>query len=362
MFRVTCLLASLLAITFDLIEASPIFPKPTSSAEFQILQGSGPDHESPSKTTASRRSVCHLTARSSVPAENEHNKGKNVAAIVGGTIATGIILVILVFVLFAIRRQWTIRRALKEKKNDLGKSPAADVAMSNIASSKKQKKASRPSNHFPRTSPLPPPRTSPRPFPEHCQGQEGSDFDIESIYSHDPGSANSVTAVVGTRGYWDGPVPEKAAHFLGLHDREDLEFQPSSPRSPIAPAGKSERPQKSCSQSSECTMSTLGVELLRDTMTSPAPEKFSPPSSGKPWQLRHATEQSQATNDVQAERSRLPSQVCFLPTFSPTSPSSQGVDQPPYSGRKSIDGKNAEKIVRRVTERGKMFGMGENKF
>lgn len=375
----TCLLVSLLITSSSLTQAAPLFTKLQDASRVSVLVSPRSTVGSLSNAAEDGSATPGATAASSSPSstpDDKVNKGNNVGAIVGGTVATGVILVILVFVWFAIRRQCLIQRGLKGKKGKKGKKRTTATEASSSSGTIPQKNQGERKERMKKTtsvSSLPPvPSSSQRPSPIRTQRDEGKDADSRSAIPSPLSSANSTTAQVGISD-WDGPtVPSKAAHFLGLNQRAvlrppTLASQPSAPPT-IPPPARFDLPLQGTTipkrRSSGCTMSTLGMELLRDVMQSPDIERFNtPPLAEHPWQPSHSRQQSRHEIPAQDVNGRCPSQVCFLPELSPTSPAlNQGAFQSMGPVRKSADVQRPPRVVRRDTVRKDRFSMGSNKF
>lgn len=373
--RTTCLLVSLLITSSSLTQAAPLLTKLQDPSPVSVLVSPRSTVGSLSNAAEDGSATPGATAAASSTPDAKVNKGNNVGAIVGGTIATGIILVMIVFVWFAIRRQCLIERGKKGKR--VQKSTTTTEASSSSGTIPQKKKHHEKKESVKKTTSIssqpPAPTPSHRPSPICTQGGGDKDADPRSeLPSPLSSPASSTAAQVGVSG-WHGPtVPSKAAHFLGLYERGVLRpphgaSQSSAPPA-VSPPASFDLPLQGTTppqrRSSGCTMSTLGMELLRDVMQSPDVERFNtPPPADQPWQPSHSRQPSRNQIPTEDANGRCPSPIWLLPELSPTSPDlNQGAFQSMGPARKSADVQRPPRVVRRDTVRKDRFSMGSNKF
>ncbi|KAM0561024.1 hypothetical protein ACHAPJ_003524 [Fusarium lateritium] len=160
------------------------------------------------------------------------------------------------------------------------------------------------------------------------------------------------------------PLPPNPLPQNPLQQHPPPQYPPPKgplPPTPEPPADEQRRSSRDprARTSSNCTMSTLGMELLRDVMQPLAPTKFSPPpnKSAQPRPPSPITKTRKpppvALNNMKGQK-RMPSRRYFVPVFkkngqlsSPTSPDESAVTEP-------------ETVLRDSTRAG-LFSLGENK-
>ncbi|KAF4966062.1 hypothetical protein FSARC_6188 [Fusarium sarcochroum] len=309
--------------------------------------------------------------------EEHKTTGTEKGAIIGGTIAAGIILGITVFVGVLIYKQYLMRKRLCGRFDTAApprrKSPELETTRESSA------------------------HTSWR----HTFNHRISVPDSESVYSQrsfgQVSTAAQVEMISATR--LAAPlVPPKAAQVLGVDRSRSPSPLPKThlptPRLPTTPVPPNPLPQNPLQQhpppqhpppksplpptpeppadeqrrssrdlrarsSSNCSMSTLGMELLRDVMQPLAPTKFSPPpdKSAQPRPPPPISKTKKpppvALNNMKGQK-RMPSRRYFVPVFkkngqlsSPTSPDECAVTEP-------------DTVLRDSTRAG-LFSLGENK-
>ncbi|KAJ4263940.1 hypothetical protein NW762_005978 [Fusarium torreyae] len=301
--------------------------------------------------------------------------GTEKGAIIGGTIAAGIILGVTVFVGVLIYKQYLMRKRL------CGRFDAAEPRR-------------RKSHELETTR-----ESSAHASWRHTFNHRISIPDSESVYSQrsfgQVSTAAQVQMISATRPSAPSAplVPPKAAQVLGVDRSRSPSPLPKTPlptprlppnplpqnplqqhpppqhpppKSPLPPTpespadeqGRSSRDSRART-SSNCTMSTLGMELLRDVMQPLAPTKFSPPpdESAQPRPPPPVSKTRKpppvALNNMKGQK-RTPSRRYFVPVFkkngqlpSPTSPDESAVTEP-------------ETVLRDSTRAG-LFSLGENK-
>ncbi|CAM1502156.1 Fc.00g041400.m01.CDS01 [Cosmosporella sp. VM-42] len=308
-FRTNYLLVSLLAANFDLTQASPTLPvfKPTNNvldgADDSFPASSGLDSPSLLSLLTARTVVSSNTIRSTDAPESNPHRGNDTAAIIGGTVATGIIVVATIFVGFAIYKQCLARQSLLEQKT---LQDGNNVDTTTESNHKEPNSFRQRMSYFFR-----------RPVSFAMSSAE-----TESIYSDASSSAESTVVHTGAREPFqnDPAMPIKAAKVLGLGDRAWHPRRHSNPAPPLGTVLEEHPLAPPKRRGSGCTMSTLGMDLLRDTMQTPEPQKFvSPPIQQTPWQPRHERKPSQ---DLNSQEGRLSNRRYFIPMLSPSSPGS----------------------------------------
>ncbi|CEI60820.1 hypothetical protein FVEN_g2521 [Fusarium venenatum] len=330
------------------------------------------------------------------------NSGTEKGAIVGGTIAAGIILGVTVFIGILIYKQYRIRRQRANGQvNDTKSSP-----------SKSSRRGATPGSSAYRSW-------------RHAFNHRVSIPDSVSIYSQQSyGNSPIATQVemVPTRSIPPPTIPQKAAQMLGVEGVHTLEsttpliISPlSSPRSPNSPLVKhfiarnplaqnppqqQPSPQVPSTQgslpptpglvarnnskslpdsrarartSSNCTMSTLGRKLLHDVMKPLPPTKFSPPSEmtalpHSPPPISKTTKPPPVSMNSMKGQKRAPSRRYFVPLFkkngqlpSPTSPDVALATESGIQEEGDANAKVEAETVLRDSSRAGMFSLGENK-
>ncbi|RGP63458.1 hypothetical protein FSPOR_8600 [Fusarium sporotrichioides] len=327
------------------------------------------------------------------------NYGTEKGAIVGGTIAAGIILGVTVFVGVLIYKQYRIQRQRANgQTNDTKSSP---------------KKSSRPGT----TS-----GSSNYRSWRHTFNHRVSIPDSVSIYSQRSYGNSPVTSqieMVPTRSIPPPTIPQKAAQMLGvegvhaLGSTTPLTISPlPSPRLPNSPLAKHfiawnplaqnppqthPSPQDPSTQgplpptpepvtrnnskslaysrerartSSNCTMSTLGRELLYDVMKPLPPTKFSLTSemTALPRTPPPVSKTTKPPPVSMKGQKRAPSRRYFVPLFkkngqlpSPTSPDATLATELGIKEEEDTNAKAGAETVLRDSSRAGLFSLGENK-
>lgn len=322
--------------------------------------------------------------------------GAEKGAIVGGTVAAGIVLGVTVFVVVLINKQYLIRR----------QQPGGHA---NTATSPHQNSSK------PETTTVSSTHGSWR----HTFNHRMSVPDSASVYSQRSFGNDVSTAQIGVATAQPMPpttMPSKAAQMLGIEPLESttpLTRTPlPSPRLPINPSFQNSMPQGPLPQnplkqnplpqslppqcplpsipvpsgggedvssrgprdrtSSNCTMSTLGRELLNDLMqpVSLSQAKFSPPPdkaefTRPPLPISKVKKPPPvAFNNNTKGQKRMPSRRYFVPLFknngqllSPTSPDESSA---PETAIEEETNAKAETVLRDSSRAG-LFFMGENK-
>jgi hypothetical protein len=339
--------------------------------------------------------------------------GTEKGAIVGGTVAGGIIISITVFFGVLILKKYLARQRECNKKINGGTPPCPNTETPGTTSSSSAHASWRQTfNH------------------------QISVPDADSVYSQRTlGNAVTTTQVGMTSAQPIPPptIPTKAARMLGVEKTMSttaLAKTPlPSPRLPITPLSENFMPrtpilQYSLSQSSPkqsplrrnppllpppnnpppqgplppiptprpsavgeskpsrgpqnrtssiCTMSSLGMELLRDVMhplesttSSPPPEKASFPRSSPPISNPNKPPPV-AINNAKGQK-RVPSTRCFVPLFknngqlpSPTSPGGGVLSEPGTRNETKNTVKAKTETVLRDSSRARLFSLGNNK-
>ncbi|KAH6888136.1 hypothetical protein B0T10DRAFT_562552 [Thelonectria olida] len=292
-------------------------------------------------------------------ARDRFNPGdpSDTGAIVGGTIAAGIILGCALFVYFKIYKECVLRRRVlakqeRQRQQQLQRARAEQVSTSTPTNLEESEKNSK--NMFPgfRASfdaygqLLG--RWSPRKHDDSASETSGLEFgDL------------SATAPMGETEPIAGPhVPPKAAMTLGIESnvpspRHLTSHRPLSdrPRTPALPASfrfEEFYPSTPSLRNSSCSMSTLGRDLYQDTMQPPAPLRYAPPpllERALPPEPLSPTPFN--SNDNNTQRSSKPRY--FVPMFgtggrlqTPTSPGSiaSSFQRDRYNGTRCSMGSN----------------------
>ncbi|KAF4468898.1 hypothetical protein FALBO_4214 [Fusarium albosuccineum] len=335
----TSVLGCLLAATFALTDAKPI----TTNGQ---VQGEGDAESSIHHLLEGSKVLANLADSSEDPSrssrsDNEPNKGHEKGAIIGGTIAVGITLGVTIFLGVLIYKQRLIRRQLRSKDSEatttLSRPKSCDLEAARGIS---------------------PPESWCPTFDHRV-----SLSDTASVYSARSFGNMSTTAQV--EAVSPGPRPaiaSKAAEVLGVEQKDYWK-----PTPPLPPADKTAMRQsqhesilpsvkKHRRTRSTCTMSTLGMELLHDTMQPPTPARFTAPPPTAPLPRPPPPVKSRrpppATMSNKENRTRMPSRRYFVPVFkpngqllSPTSPD---------------DGPVMETVTRDESRAGQ-FTLGENR-
>ena len=346
----------LMALTKQYTEARPATAEETSlsredaeSPGYHILKGSEL-LEDPIKIESN--------ASSKDSSKHDTISGTEKGAIVGGTVAAGILLGVTVFVSVLIYRQYCLRHQRLRGQ------------VENTASSSK---SSRPGTGF---------GSSTYRSWRHTFNHRVSIPDSESVYSQrsfENFSPTDEVEMLPTRSFPPPTIPQKAAQMLGVEGVSTSEsITPlirtpiPSPRLPSSTLGKhfmagdpltqNPSPQHTLPQgpltqdptpttpdlsagdgnkistdsrtrtSSNCTMSTLGRELLHDVMQPLPPIKFNPPPNKTalprpPPPISKTTRPPPVSMNNSKGQKRAPSRRYFVPLFkkngqlpSPTSP------------------------------------------
>ncbi|CAJ0547996.1 Ff.00g047500.m01.CDS01 [Fusarium sp. VM40] len=312
--------------------------------------------------------------------------GAEKGAIVGGTVAAGIVLGVTVFVVVLIYKQYLIRRQQRGVYVNTATSPHQNGSK-------------------PETTAVSSTCGSWR----HTFNHRMSVPDSASVYSQRSFGNDISTAQIGVATAQPMPpttMPSKAAQMLGIEPLESttpLTRTPlPSPRLPIKPFPQNSMPQGPLPQSrppqcplpsipvpsgseedvlsrgprdrtsSNCTMSTLGRELLHDVMQplSLSQTKFSPPPdktefTRPPLPISKVKKPPPvAFNNNTKGQKRMPSRRYFVPLFknngqllSPTSPEESSA---PETAIEEETNAKAETVLRDSSRAG-LFFMGENK-
>ncbi|KAF4973119.1 hypothetical protein FZEAL_9407 [Fusarium zealandicum] len=325
---------SLLACLLATMIFTPMNAKPIGARERAWDEGNADSlrHLVVESSWFMKELLAGLENRSHMPRSDERpSRVSEKGAIIGGTIASGIILGVTVFVGVAIYKQYQIRRKLlagydkatenQRKNRELEATPDTSTRQSSAPDALAHESWRQTFNH---------------PVSIPCS---------ESVYSERSFGNISTAAQVEIVSPSQRPtiattVPPKAASMLGVDQQSHMEHAaPSTPRQPANDSRASRQSQKiqpppvfdpPPRATSNCTMSTLGMELLRDTMQPPAPAKFKtgPSLAGLPKPPPPAKNKHPplAMNNLKGQ-SRMPSRRYFVPVFkqngqlqSPTSP------------------------------------------
>ncbi|KAH7158025.1 hypothetical protein B0J13DRAFT_186576 [Dactylonectria estremocensis] len=287
---------------FDPTDAMPVDSKhddlavvKTKSSMYLASRGYNSLHKPPGGTAVSH--VVH---------SYDIHRRQHVGAIVGGTIAAGIILGLTVFICFKIYKEYRIYR--------WGMNPTADAP----THTRENNDGFR--NKLPRVSLLVDRAGSCcRKVVNLTTSDSASDLSFGNLETVE--QAGTVVAIPGPA------IPPKAASFLGVNLDDSNEMPATArqlpvaaaPTVPLLPSQPLPPPTLHYPWSRRCstsTMSTLGRELLKDTMHKPSPYKYSvynqlpqrPPRPPRTPSPRHPSEVS-----VQ----QRPDLRFFVPAFSP---------------------------------------------
>ncbi|KAF5239384.1 hypothetical protein FAUST_4949 [Fusarium austroamericanum] len=334
------------------------------------------------------------------------NSGTDKGAIIGGTIAAGIILGVTVFIGVLIYKQYRTRRQrVNGQTNDTTSSPRKSSSPGTTSGSSADHSWRHTFNH----------RVSvPVSVSIYSQGS----------YGYAPSATQ--TEMVPTRSIPPPTIPQKAAQMLGVEGIHAFGSttplitsplpSPHLPNSPLAkhfvawnplaqnPPRQHPLPQCSPTQgpmlpapepvarnnsksssdsrartrtSSNCTMSTLGLELLHDVMKPLPPTKFSPHSDTNslpqpPPSISKTTKSPPVSMNNTKGQKRAPSRRYFVPLFKNNgqllSSTSPDVTLTIYSGIQEEGDANAKaeaegeaETVLRDSSRAGLFSLGENK-
>ncbi|RFN47622.1 hypothetical protein FIE12Z_8127 [Fusarium flagelliforme] len=394
-------LCLLMALTKQYTEARPMTDEKTSlsredaeSLVYRILKSS----ELPEDLIKNESN-----ASSNDSPKHDTISGTEKGAIVGGTVAAGIILGVTVFVGVLIYRQYRLRHQRLRGQ------------VENATSSSK---SSRPGTSF---------GSSTYRSWRHTFNHRVSIPDSESVYSQRSFGNSSATDEVGmlpTRLFPPPTIPQKAAQMLGVEGVSTsgsitplIRTPIPSPRLPSStlgqhfmagdpltqnPSRQHPLPQDPSTQgpipttpdpvagdvnkistdsrtrtSSNCTMSTLGRELLHDVMQPLPPIKFSPPPDKTafprpPPPISKTTRPPPVSMNNSKGQKRAPSRRYFVPLFkkngqlpSPTSPdvalaTETGITEEEESNTKPKTETETETVLRDSLRAG-LFSLGENK-
>ncbi|KAF5027311.1 hypothetical protein F66182_605 [Fusarium sp. NRRL 66182] len=332
----------LTAVVFQLTEARPMITKVELSEEdvkslvYRIL-------ESSKLSKALIKKDAGITY-DDYPKEYS-STGAEKGAIVGGTVAAGIVLGVTIFVGVLIYKQCLIRRG------------RGDTMM-----------PSRLKSPEPRAMPD---GNSTRGSWRHTFNHQVSIQDSESVYSQR--SFGNIPAAVRAemaqaRRLSPPPLPPKAAKVLGVDAAISTPSsmaplpalplpttplpptQDPEPHNPPPPAIQERRSSRDprARTSSNCTMSTLGMDLLHDVMQPISPTKFNPPAkTRKPPPV--------ALNNIKGQK-RMPSRRYFVPMFK-----KNGQLPSPTSPNDSAATETETETVIRDSSRANMFSLGDDK-
>lgn len=348
-------MAYLLATAFDITQATPISSPHLHEARWRVSTPEVVDRLR-DLTTARVEATANILSSRDITIILEKRNDK--AAVVGGTIATVLIVVILGFVLCGIYKQCMIRRELKAKKKK---------QHDKIVQSVNEKPNGRKDHNLTE-------QALRRCFPNAVEPSQGDPSDTGSVFT-EVSTADSRIVQIGARDR--GPpvppkippaVPPKVASVSGGYRRSERAPQLPDHQSPgpiIEEHDLHRSRDSSRRRGSACTMSGLGMALLRDTMQDPKPERYeSPPGTAQSWTPGHQRTPGQDLNTLVPKQ---PSRRYFRPLLSPTSPgANQGSSKSSGGSRQLMEGgktrRSAEKTVERDSMLGPMFSMGDNKF